>query len=72
MSVLSTHEQQVDFDCVDTHGEGRFNLPEFTRLMQALDLAASGGKLTIGFQAIDSTGSGQVEFNEFSDLFASR
>jgi Ca2+-binding EF-hand superfamily protein len=72
MSNASTQPQQTDFDYVHSGGDGRTNLPEYTRLMQALGLAASDEELAIGFQTIDTTGSGQVECNEFSDLFASR
>jgi hypothetical protein len=43
-----------------------------TRLMQALDAAASGEELALGFQAIDTNSSAPVEFNELSDGFANR
>jgi calmodulin len=72
MMKLSAQEVQNDFDHFDTDNNGRIDLPESTRLMQALDAAASGEALSIGFQAIATNGSGQVESNEFSDWFASR
>ncbi len=40
--------------------------------MQALDAAASGEELALGFQAIDTNSSAPVEFNELSDWFANR
>ena len=68
---ISAQELQDNFDHFDTDNDGRIDLPAFTCLMQALDATASGGELSFGFQAIATNGGGQVEFNEFSDWFAS-
>jgi calmodulin len=72
MMDISAQELQDNVDLFDTDNDGRIDLPEFTRLMQALDAAASGEELSISFQAIATNGSGQVEFSEFSGWFASR
>jgi calmodulin len=68
---ISAQELQDNVDHFDTDNDGRIDLPEFARLMQALDGAASGGDLSIGFQAVATNGGGQVESSEFSDRFAS-
>ena len=72
MTELSSTELRENFNHFDGNSDGKIDFAEFAHLMAALETAASDEELAIGFQAIDTDGSGQVELDEFSNWFNSR
>ncbi|MFV0277213.1 MAG: EF-hand domain-containing protein [Parahaliea sp.] len=72
MREISAEELRENFEHFDSDGDGRLELSEFVRLLQALDTKDTDKSAAMGFQAIDSDGSGRVEFDEFVQWFATR
>lgn len=72
MTELSTAELRENFDHFDTDNDGKLELGEFKQLMAALDADGAGEDAALGFRAIDSDGSGLVEFDEFATWFGAR
>ena len=72
MSDISTEELRQNFDHFDTNNDGKIELAEFAKLLEALDAAEPGEDLTMGFSAIDTDSSGVVEFDEFETWFLDR
>jgi Ca2+-binding EF-hand superfamily protein len=69
MREISAEELRENFDHFDANGDGRIDVGEFTRLMAALGGEEPGMDAAIGFSAIDTDGSGLIEFDEFSSWF---
>jgi calmodulin len=53
------------FDANDLNRDGRLTLGEFIRFMQALDENLTSEECQIGFDAIDGTRDGAIDFEEF-------
>jgi calmodulin len=68
----SSEELRETFDHFDVNNDGKIDLTEFTQIMAALDAIESAEELLIGFGAIDTDGSGLVEFDEFANWFGGR
>ena len=56
----------------DVFVDGRLDVAEFEQLMKALDALEPGESAAIGFKAIDTDGSGLLEFDEFARWFSQR
>jgi hypothetical protein len=54
-----------DFDQFDTDNNGTIDKAEFASLLEFLGEGFSKEQTQLAFQAIDSDGSGQIEFDEF-------
>nr|WP_290746606.1 EF-hand domain-containing protein [Haliea sp.] len=72
MSDVSEQELRENFDHFDRNGDGKIELKEFAALLEGLDALEPGEDPQVGFQAIDSDGSGVVEFDEFVAWFQDR
>ena len=72
MSAIPPEELRQNFDHFDTNNDGKIELAEFARLLEALGAVEPGEDISIGFRAIDTDGSGAVEFNEFEAWFSDR
>ena len=70
MTNTPTSELRQNFDHFDANGDGKIDLVEFTRLMDALGACEPGEDPLIGFRAIDADGSGIIEFDEFEAWFS--
>ena len=70
MREISIEELRENFDHFDANGDGKIDAKEFAALMSALGGDEPGSDAAIGFRAIDSDGSGLIEFDEFSRWFA--
>ena len=68
----SLEELQDTFDYFDSDNNGRIDLSEFTRILEALQSDMTPEESRIGFQVVDSDGDGLIDFNEFKDWWASR
>jgi Ca2+-binding EF-hand superfamily protein len=68
MTTKSPEELRENFDHFDSNGDGRIELHEFESLMEALGVEASLEEIG----AIDTDGSGLVDFQEFASWFADR
>jgi Ca2+-binding EF-hand superfamily protein len=69
---MDNEELRENFDYFDADGDGKLDLSEFSSLMKALDALDPGESAALGFKAIDTDGSGQVEFDEFERWFSQR
>ena len=65
-------EIQEDFNQFDRDGNGKIDFGEFTELMDALDANLTGDQARLGFEAIDTDRSGQINFNEFLAWWSER
>ena len=72
MSDIDLEELKENFEYFDSNGDGRLDLAEFSRLLAALDALEPGEDASLGFNEIDSDGSGGVEFDEFARWFNAR
>lgn len=72
MTDISIEELRENFEYFDENGDGKLDLVEFTALMEALGAAETGEDQSFGFRAIDTDGSGDVEFDEFARWFNAR
>jgi|TARA_R100000005_G_scaffold79178_4_gene46366 Ca2+-binding EF-hand superfamily protein len=72
MSDVSEQELRENFDHFDRNGDGKIELKEFAALLEGLDALEPGEDPQVGFRAIDSDGSGVVEFDEFVAWFQDR
>jgi len=71
MHEISEEELRENFDHFDSDGDGRLQMAEFVRLLEALDALDSEEDARLGFREIDTDGSGHVEFEEFTRWFIS-
>ena len=71
MREISQEELRENFDHFDSNGDGRIDAEEFAELMSALGGDEPGMDSAIGFKAIDTDGSGLIEFDEFARWFES-
>jgi Ca2+-binding EF-hand superfamily protein len=69
---VDEEELRENFDHFDRNGDGRLDVAEFEQLMKALDALEPGESAAIGFKAIDTDGSGLLEFDEFARWFSQR
>lgn len=69
---MDNEELRENFDYFDADGDGKLDLGEFSSLMKALDALDPGESAALGFRAIDTDRSGQVEFDEFVRWFSQR
>jgi calmodulin len=72
MTDNPSSELRQNFDHFDANSDGKIELEEFSRLMDALGASEPGEETLIGFQAIDADGSGVIEFDEFEAWFTDR
>jgi Ca2+-binding EF-hand superfamily protein len=70
--MIGIEELMQIFNHFDGDNNGRIDRGEFKRLMQALGADAPDAELDIGFEALDSDGSGHIEFNEFGTWWMNR
>lgn len=71
MRDISIEELRENFEYFDANGDGRIDAEEFSELMSALGAYEPGMDASIGFRAIDTDGSGHIEFDEFASWFES-
>ena len=71
MHEMSQEELKENFDHFDSDGDGRLELSEFIRLIQALDDDTPVEEARLGFREIDTDRSGVIEFEEFAHWFSS-
>ncbi len=69
---MDEEELREKFEHIDRHRDGRLDVSEFGELMNALDALEPGESAALGFEAIDTDGSGLVEFDEFARWFSQR
>ena len=69
MRNISIEELRENFDYFDANGDGKIDVKEFSALMSALEADEPGSDAAIGFRAIDSDGSGLIDFDEFARWF---
>ena len=72
MTDTPSSELRQNFDHFDTNSDGKIELEEFSRLMDALGACGQGEEILIGFRAIDADSSGVIEFDEFEAWFSDR
>ena len=72
MTHISSEELRENFDYFDKDGDGKLSREEFAGLMEALGVAETGQDASRGFSAIDTDGSGLIEFDEFARWFSDR
>ncbi len=72
MSDISIEELRENFDFYDKDGDGKLGRDEFAGLMETLGMIEPGENPSRGFSAIDTDGSGQIEFDEFVNWFTDR
>ncbi len=71
MREISVEELRENFEHFDYNGDGRIDAEEFSALMSALGADEPGMDFSLGFRAIDTDGSGLIEFDEFASWFQS-
>ena len=72
MTDLDIEELKENFEYFDSNGDGRLDLGEFTAMMEAMGVIGPGEDAAMGFREIDTDGSGEVEFDEFTRWFSTR
>ena len=65
-------ELQENFDHFDQDENGKIDLAEFIRLMDALQAMLTSDEARIGFQSVDSDGDGRIDFDEFKEWWGDR
>lgn len=60
-------ELKESFEYNDLNGDGKIELDEFRRMLEALDAGVDAEEARVGFDAIDTDGDGGIEFDEFVD-----
>jgi Ca2+-binding EF-hand superfamily protein len=65
-------ELQENFDHFDQDENGKIDLAEFIRLMDALQAMLTPDEARIGFQSVDSDGDGRIDFDEFKEWWGDR
>jgi calmodulin len=58
-------ELRENFDHFDKDHNGKIDLAEFGELLDALGADMNDGDKRLGFEAIDTSGNRQIEFDEF-------
>mgnify|MGYP006309173809 CR=1 FL=1 len=66
----SRAEVRETFDHFDEDDNGEIDREEFADLMAALSADMSEDELDVGFAAIDTDGSGLIDFDEFYEWFS--
>jgi len=69
---MDEEELRENFEHFDRNSDGKLDVDEFAALMEALGALEPGESAAIGFGAIDTDGSGLVEFDEFARWFSQR
>lgn len=63
---MDQQELKETFQQFDRDQNGRIDLQEFRELLTALDARVDDSASQIGFESIDSDGSGTIDFDEFA------
>ena len=69
---MDLEELRENFNHFDKDGDGKIDLQEFGKLCQALGGDISDEHRKIGFEAIDTNGSGFIDFEEFANWWNDR